>query len=473
VFCGTWNVGNAEPPDDLSPFIPLYTADLYVIGVQECQYEPRRDNKSCKVDWQCGLIRHFGRDYTLIKLESLWEIRICCFVANHHLQDVTNVQSFQEATGIAGVLGNKGGTIISLQYKSIKLCFVNSHLAAHQHMCEQRNQHYRTIVKNVKVGPAGQSDILNEYHHVIWMGDLNYRIDYGSQGDAKTPTLEQFNHMVRLIESGMGGNTRELALLFSYDQLAREKRAQRAFVGFEEGSILFSPTFKVKRHTGLEYTPQRSPAWCDRILIRSVPGFPVWQRELQPCIAIGTSDHKPVRATFEFGVPAIPPPCERGQGSVIVRLHDVRCKDLRAVTPIQIVERPRDKSDAELAIAAAKELDPFLVFLAAFLKRPIQTPHTKKTCAPHWMELPPGDATYTSIERIKQTLLYVRVCNHQSQDAIVGRAIIPLIDLRESNPGGHGMSRTFQKRFDVMVTYAGMPAGQITGNVTLMFKPAK
>eukprot|EP00955_Chlamydomonas_euryale_P061857 358199-Chlamydomonas_euryale.AAC.3 len=45
-------------------------------------------------------------------------------------------------------------------------------------------------------------------------------------------------------------------------------QAQRAFLGFTEPVIDFPPTFKVQRVDGIEYKPQRSPAWCDRVLYR-------------------------------------------------------------------------------------------------------------------------------------------------------------------------------------------------------------
>ena len=36
-----------------------------------------------------------------------------------------------------------------------------------------------------------------------------------------------------------------------------------------QATIEFPPTFKVERQDGLHYKPQRSPAWCDRVLYRA------------------------------------------------------------------------------------------------------------------------------------------------------------------------------------------------------------
>ena len=512
----------APPPDDLSAWIPLYRASLYVIGSQECNYPPRRDAKSCKSDWQLALVRHFGRDYTLIKYTSLWEIRVAVFVANTHLPHVSNVCAAPEATGIANVLGNKGGAMVSLHYRSLKLCFLNSHLAAHQGTCDLRNGNYRSIVRNIKVGPAGGGDVMNEFHHTMWMGDLNYRLDYGGQGDAKSPSPVLFAEMVDKICSGRVDHREEL---WSCDQLSREKAANRAFVGFTEGSYDFPPTFKVKRQPGTEYTPQRSPAFCDRVLVRSVPGYPAKLLGLSAAPEVATSDHKPVVAFYDLAVPLTPCPLDRGLGAAVVRLHDLRCSGFRVVKEGAPTAGGVGAADpAAAALQAAKELDPFLVFNAPFLAQPVVTPVAKRSAAPSWLELPPAPASYNALARLRSSLLYVRVCNHQSQDAVVGRAIISLTDLHPAGfeneeeaaaaaaagcvansaavavaaehtaTGGPAPSSSASsskagvssassssssyayrglphtKRFEVDVTFAGVPAGTISGSITFMFK---
>ncbi len=158
------------------------------------------------------------------------------------------------------------------------------------------------------------------------------------------------------------GRSEQLALLWDADQLVREIEGERAFVGFEEGDYEFPPTFKVKRSAKLEYTSQRSPAWCDRILRRSVSGFPVRQLSLQMARAICTSDHKPVMSFFEISVPPTHCPIDRGLGAAVIRLHDIRCTGLR-------VFKEAHSADAAVLAAAAKELDPFLIIHSPFLQK--------------------------------------------------------------------------------------------------------
>jgi hypothetical protein len=59
--------------------------------------------------------------------------------------------------------------------------------------------------------------------------------------------------------------------LYAHDQLAKEIHEERAMSFFEEGKLIFRPTFKVRRQKGIEYLDQRIPAYCDRVLWRSLP----------------------------------------------------------------------------------------------------------------------------------------------------------------------------------------------------------
>eukprot|EP00912_Choanoflagellata_sp_UC4_P001089 UC4_evm5s670 len=55
-----------------------------------------------------------------------------------------------------------------------------------------------------------------------------------------------------------------------------------------------------------EYTNQRMPSWCDRILWRSMPTHAhlLKQVDLRPVYDMSSSDHKPVRAQFQIANPA-------------------------------------------------------------------------------------------------------------------------------------------------------------------------
>lgn len=65
---------------------------------------------------------------------------------------------------------------------------------------------------------------------------------------------------------------------------------------------LWSALLQVRKGlAGCVYSPQRSPAWCDRVLVRS--NLPHRQAQLGPywsAEGIATSDHKPVAAVLQL-----------------------------------------------------------------------------------------------------------------------------------------------------------------------------
>lgn len=78
---------------------------------------------------------------------------------------------------------NKGGVAVSLKVDDTHVAFISSHLAAHQSKVGQRNADVAEISANLHLsgGAAKGSDLTTGYHHAVWMGDLNYRLEYGQQ----------------------------------------------------------------------------------------------------------------------------------------------------------------------------------------------------------------------------------------------------------------------------------------------------
>ncbi len=58
--------------------------------------------------------------------------------------------------------------------------------------------------------------------------------------------------------------------LFEYDQLKREQQRNHAFAGFQEGPIMFPPTYKYDKGSNRFDTSAKAriPAWTDRVLYR-------------------------------------------------------------------------------------------------------------------------------------------------------------------------------------------------------------
>ena len=212
----------------------------------------RHGYDKCKDDWKSVLVRHLGQEYTLLEAKGLLEIRLSLFVRNELVDKVSHVKHFKQATGVAGVMGNKGGVTIGLTYQHTHLSFTSAHLAAHQSYSQARNDHVRSIMTSSiakrHASHMVDPDLYHYAHHTFFMGDLNYRINYGEQAKsmAKKPTSTDFEAMVKLIESGDEGCKE----LFQHDQLMSEKAAGNVFRDFQEGKpYVFQPTFKVERNT--------------------------------------------------------------------------------------------------------------------------------------------------------------------------------------------------------------------------------
>lgn len=119
---------------------------------------------------------------------------------------------------------------------------------------------------------------------------MNYRID----------------HRRDAIISSIRSN--DYAHLLTHDQLLREIKYNRAcrFRGFSEGVLSFPPTYKYDPHTNDYDTSEkrRSPAWCDRVLWRSMVSTRVKQVHYKR-YEVDVSDHRPVSAAFEVVIKSL------------------------------------------------------------------------------------------------------------------------------------------------------------------------
>uniref|UniRef100_A0A0D9XNL6 Inositol polyphosphate-related phosphatase domain-containing protein n=1 Tax=Leersia perrieri TaxID=77586 RepID=A0A0D9XNL6_9ORYZ len=156
----------------------------------------------------------------------------------------------------------------------------------------RRNSDVMEIIKNTRFrrlckssGRRTPATIL-DHDRVIWLGDLNYRIALG------------YSETKKLVEAN------DWDAVFDKDQL-RIEREKGVFRGWNEGKILFPPTYKYSWNSDsyagevdTSKKKRRTPAWCDRIL---------WYGEgiEQVSYIRGESkfsDHRPVCAVFNVEV---------------------------------------------------------------------------------------------------------------------------------------------------------------------------
>ena len=205
----------------------------------------------------------------------------------------------------------------------ISFLFVGSHLAPHQTHVKKRNEDYCNIVGNLAVGAKGPyptiartpgsqhgtvtqvapkvkavRDCTEEFDVCVFGGDLNYRIN-GTKFGIENIIL---NH--RSIRAALANN----------DQLSIERRRGTVFQRFEEGPLLFKPTYKFSKDktTGL-YTDvydngpkERLAAYCDRVLYKKSLDYaqPMQLVHYSDVPDIRTSDHLPVAALLMVGTEA-------------------------------------------------------------------------------------------------------------------------------------------------------------------------
>ncbi|KAF8759859.1 phosphatidylinositol dephosphorylation [Rhizoctonia solani] len=252
IFIGTWNLNGRPPVDKLLPWLfpraDSTEPDLFVLGFQEIV--PLTAQQIVQTDPEK---KRMWEDYILDTLAT----------RRDRNTDYVVLRSEQGAVGIR------------LDYYDSSFCFVTAHLAAGHINVEERNSDYRTIANGLSFL---RGKTISSHENVIWLADTNYRIN-----------LE--NNEVRYLAMND-----QLGVLYDADQLKLAMEAQAAFMGYDEGPILFRPTYRYDLYSD-EYDSsekQRIPAWTDRVLYRGRGlDLAAYNRA-----ELKQSDHRPIYAIF-------------------------------------------------------------------------------------------------------------------------------------------------------------------------------
>ncbi|KAH9844079.1 DNase I-like protein [Rhodofomes roseus] len=290
IFAGTWNL-NGRPPssESLLPWLfpRHYTSDpdIIVIGFQEIvpltaqqivQADPERRRA-----WEAKILDTFNKrseskgEYILLRGHQLVGTALLVFVRSELTSAIRNVEAASHKTGLRGMSGNKGAVGIRLEYCDTSFCFITAHLAAGHTNVDERNADYRTITNGLHFLKGKNID---SHDNVIWLADTNYRIDLENE------------HARSLAASN------DYDALLAADQLKQAMDDGAAYRGYQEGPILFRPTYKYDVGTDNYDTGEkmRIPAWTDRVLFKgtSLDLSSYSRAELK------SSDHRPVFALF-------------------------------------------------------------------------------------------------------------------------------------------------------------------------------
>mmetsp|Transcript_7721 Transcript_7721/g.14603 ORF Transcript_7721/g.14603 Transcript_7721/m.14603 type:complete len:949 (+) Transcript_7721:1533-4379(+) len=274
VFVGTWNLGHQEYDTygSLNKWLAnLQGHSIIALGFQEC--------KKSKRAWWINSINKLleASGFSLLAFESMWEMFILVYIDKEIQSKASRVVKMAKATGIANMLGNKGGVLVSFSIEDTSYCFLSCHLAASPHKILARNQNMSDLLK-LKPGHP-DLELTQEFDYIFVLGDLNYRTD------------EDFFVAVDLLKQN------KISQLLITDQLTKQRQLNYVMTQFREAEINFLPTYRISRETS-EWSNKKNqtPSWTDRILYRA--HRPIDVITYNSVVDALGSDHRPVFGSY-------------------------------------------------------------------------------------------------------------------------------------------------------------------------------
>jgi hypothetical protein len=258
------------------------------------------------------VLRTLGEQYEIVgdglgkgdKLaKTFGEMRLVVCARRDILPHISGAQIATKATGIGGFYTNKGGIAAKFDYRGTSLCFVGSHLAAHEGIkyCRKRNADAAQIQRGARVGNKEVS-FDSQFDHVFWGGDLNYRQENPSWWSdpalyASGAKADSIDHQGKLYMVKQAVAAKDWQTLEANDELRREMALGNVYSGWSDALQFerdisehgFLPTFKMQRGRRYDFFSQRVPSFTDRVLWKSAPG----SGEL-PCPAAPPTQNAPL-----------------------------------------------------------------------------------------------------------------------------------------------------------------------------------
>ncbi|XUY36848.1 endonuclease/exonuclease/phosphatase, putative [Leishmania panamensis] len=308
-----------------------------------------------------GVFSPLGNDSRTASLDSFSE-RLEAHFAQRRRYQLDNGISQRQDGGSVDDDASNDGTPEKDTPNYMTLLFITAHLAAHQGAVRDRNKDYEQIVYGLRLGRRGRyrkffnqllerrkvlegaeeeeeeegiennaddhwadtdygegvtplrlpmvsavapnrkmrRDVTEEFDLTFFGGDLNYRI----------------NGTRKAIEYVIEHHRNIRSILINNDQLSLERARGKVFQGFQEGNLLFRPTYKYELSANggvtldeynFSHKKNRMPAYCDRILYKkrvSSAAHRIAIRLYTDVPNVRSSDHRPVVALFDVSTRA-------------------------------------------------------------------------------------------------------------------------------------------------------------------------
>lgn len=310
IYALTWNCG-VTLPDDLGDRKVLRTrlleksggADLIAVSLQEIvELNPTQImnvDPEIRFAWEAVFSELLRPDYALLVGNQLVGTTLSVYCRTSALPHIRGVEVASKKTGFGGITGNKGSVAVRLDWHDTSLCIVASHFCAGQGAWRERDEEFHYVKDHL--GFSRSRTILRHHTHVIWLGDLNYRIE----GDGA-----HIRSLLSTLSSTTTTNYNALGELSTRDQLRMSIEQESAFAGFREGPLTnFPPTYKYDPGTDTYDTSEkaRTPAWTDRILLHTQNESHLSSEIVEyGCLGeVRISDHRPVYALLRLTVEKI------------------------------------------------------------------------------------------------------------------------------------------------------------------------
>ncbi|KAJ6405506.1 hypothetical protein OIU84_013468 [Salix udensis] len=248
-----------------------------------------------ELDFEALMKQKRRSSYVRIVSKQMVGVFLTIWIRRSLRKHIQNLKVSTVGVGVMGYIGNKGSISVSMSIYQTFFCFVCTHLTSGGKDGDElkRNNDVHEIQRRTQFHPfssVGLPKGIYDHERIIWLGDLNYRINLSYD---KTLELISKKEWSKLVEG---------------DQLVRELRKGCAFDGWSEGILNFAPTYKYEmnseKYRGEDpKAGRRVPSWCDRILSYGKGMRLLDYRRIE----LKLSDHRPVAATYMAEVEVFSP----------------------------------------------------------------------------------------------------------------------------------------------------------------------